>query len=345
MKSQLKTKLKLLIRMILLVVLYFFLLQHSSKAQQTFQFSQFQFNEYVINPAAAGRFDELDIQQGNRKQWFGIDESPMTFYASLTTPLGKRRSPRFNSIRDRKNYYENNREGLHHALGAIVMNDIFGAFTSTKLQFSYAINMPLINDWRLSMGPRIGAANSSINTQKIALKDPNDPTYFYYLSDGDRNFHFDSDFGIQLYNYNFKIGYAALQLIPTNITAVAVNNDAKRLLHHFVSASYDIILNEKMDFQSYLPKNIILRPSVLMRKTANSPFSIDYSMILDFQGAVLLGTAYRTGNTFVFYAGIYFGNNSNFIISYDLPTALISKSTFGTLEATLKLSLRPKKRF
>ena len=59
-----------------------------SYAQQNPQYSQYLRNQFMINPAAAGVYDFVDITMSGRWQWLGFDDSPRTAYLSGTFVLG-----------------------------------------------------------------------------------------------------------------------------------------------------------------------------------------------------------------------------------------------------------------
>ena len=63
----------------------------TSFAQQDPQFSQYQFNQMVINPAYAGSRDALSAVVNVRQQWSGFDGAPRTQAFSLHGPLKKKR--------------------------------------------------------------------------------------------------------------------------------------------------------------------------------------------------------------------------------------------------------------
>src|SRR5690606_4390647 len=58
-------------------------------AQQLPQLTQYQFNDYVINPAVAGSRPLFEIRSGHRYQWVGIQDAPRTFTLSTATPVGR----------------------------------------------------------------------------------------------------------------------------------------------------------------------------------------------------------------------------------------------------------------
>ncbi len=61
----------------------------AARAQQLPQLTQYQFNDYVFNPAVAGTRSFFELRSGHRYQWVGIQDAPRTFTLSGTTPLGR----------------------------------------------------------------------------------------------------------------------------------------------------------------------------------------------------------------------------------------------------------------
>ena len=64
--------------------------------QQMPQFSQYMRNQYMVNPAAAGMYDFLDITIGGRMQWLGFNNAPKTSYLYASSALSKRQKVRYN---------------------------------------------------------------------------------------------------------------------------------------------------------------------------------------------------------------------------------------------------------
>src|SRR3954467_11976436 len=56
-------------------------------AQQDPQYSLYQFNQLVINPAYAGARDGISVVADVRKQWAGISGSPTTGAVSVHSPI------------------------------------------------------------------------------------------------------------------------------------------------------------------------------------------------------------------------------------------------------------------
>ena len=106
-------------------------------AQQLPQYSQFQRNQILSNPGAAGSYDFIDITIGGRYQWAGFKNSPKTVYAYGSSVISKPKV-RFNpSLRTSNGPIRNPKVStgrVKHALGGEVYMDEYGAFR--KLSFS-----------------------------------------------------------------------------------------------------------------------------------------------------------------------------------------------------------------
>ena len=47
------------------------------------QYTLYNQNHYLINPAAAGNSEHLEVAIGFRQQWAGVSNAPRSFYAVL----------------------------------------------------------------------------------------------------------------------------------------------------------------------------------------------------------------------------------------------------------------------
>ncbi|MFI5453507.1 type IX secretion system membrane protein PorP/SprF [Pedobacter sp. UC225_61] len=62
----------------------------SSFGQQRPQYTQYIFNNYLLNPALSGIENYTDFKAGYRKQWSGIEGAPQTTFAAAHWSLGGR---------------------------------------------------------------------------------------------------------------------------------------------------------------------------------------------------------------------------------------------------------------
>src|SRR6201990_3243940 len=57
-------------------------------AQQRPQYTQYVFNNFLLNPALSGIENYTDVKAGYRSQWTGLQGAPVTSYITVNTPIG-----------------------------------------------------------------------------------------------------------------------------------------------------------------------------------------------------------------------------------------------------------------
>src|ERR1700761_3787768 len=67
----------------------FFAGLQSTFAQQRPQYTQYVFNNYLLNPAVSGIENYTDVKAGYRSQWTGLEGAPVTSYITINAPLGQ----------------------------------------------------------------------------------------------------------------------------------------------------------------------------------------------------------------------------------------------------------------
>ena len=58
-------------------------------AQQRPQYTQYIFDNLLLNPAVTGIENYTDVRVGYRNQWNGLEGAPVTSYITLSAPLGQ----------------------------------------------------------------------------------------------------------------------------------------------------------------------------------------------------------------------------------------------------------------
>src|SRR5476651_1593865 len=74
---------------ILYLFIFFALYIQSGVAQQRPQYTQYVFNNYLLNPAVTGIENYTDVKAGYRSQWTGLEGAPVTSYLTVNTPIGQ----------------------------------------------------------------------------------------------------------------------------------------------------------------------------------------------------------------------------------------------------------------
>src|SRR5438105_8960872 len=73
----------------IILIKLFLLFFIAGEAQQLALYSQYMVNDFVMNPAIAGRNNYFEAMSANRYQWIGITDAPRTYSLSVNGP-GKR---------------------------------------------------------------------------------------------------------------------------------------------------------------------------------------------------------------------------------------------------------------
>ena len=126
--------------------------------QQLPQYSQYNRNQFMINPAAAGIYDFKDFTIGGRYQWAGFDNAPITAYAYGAAVLKKTNQKYNPSIRTSYGTLKNpevNTGKLKHAIGGQFVADQYGAFRRMSFSGTYAIHLPVSETHNLSFGTKL----------------------------------------------------------------------------------------------------------------------------------------------------------------------------------------------
>ncbi len=305
--------------------------------QQLPQYSQYSRNQFMINPAAAGMYDFLDITIGGRFQWVGFDNAPVTTYAYGSTVL-KKKYQRYNpSIRTSAGsliYPEVNTGKFKHAVGGQIVGDQYGAFRKISFSGTYAIHLPVSKNYNLSFGTKLGISNNSflqdravVLSQSEGYTGPiyDDLAYNDFVADQSNLNFFDIGAGLYFYSKDLFIGIAADQLTRDMVKfgSGTANFDPRMQLN--ATAGYKIALNDRVK----------LMPSALLKMVPNTPLSIDASLQIEYQEKMWLGATYRYGDAAVIMLGACISEKFKFGYSYDFSISKLNNYNSGGHELVL----------
>lgn len=308
----------------------------SAMAQQLPQYTQYVFNNYLLNPAVTGIENYTDVKLGHRNQWTGLEGAPVTSYLSVNAPLGRNyiegdatSFSALNGINPSSRLYTHNYQAAepHHGIGAMVITDKAGPITQTNISATYAYHLGLTNRLNLSVGVMAGLNRISLNTQDITLTDPNDPA----IKNG-QNSHWRPDVGagVWLYSSNYYFGISARQLLPQNYYfGTSTLTSSPTVPHFFLTAGVKLFMTDEITFL----------PSVLVKKTNPVPLTFDVNGKFNFQDKFWVGGSYRRNDAVAILAGFNLSSLVNVGYSYDITTSALNTVSRGTHEIVLGLML------
>ena len=146
--------------------------------QQMPQYSQYQRNQIMANPAAVGAYDHVDITMGGRHQWTGFGSSgqgnisPRTAYLYGSAILSHTKIRYNPALRISNGPIRTPKVGtgkVKHAVGMQVVGDSYGAFNNLSFAGMYAIHLPLSRDVNMSFGVKAGMSNHSFDNTKAQV--------------------------------------------------------------------------------------------------------------------------------------------------------------------------------
>ena len=312
----------------------FTLIGLNAGAQQMAQMSQYLLNPYLINPAAAGLTDFVDMNLSFRQQWVGFDNSPQTYYFSANSVVGKiGAAPKYSaSLRTSRSSMQKNtgvRTGkMRHAVGGNMMVDSYGAFRRNMANVSYAIHLPITRGMNLAVGVGLGLSNFVFLPDRVSMLEAGDATYDRFLGNTTKRNLFDLFSGVYLYTEKLLLGYSNAQMMQNKVT-FGDPTDAKLHMHHFVMAGYRIDINEEFS----------LTPNLLVKYMNPAPVAIDLNCRFDVGDNFFGGVSYRHKDALVGMVGVLF-NDFKLGYSYDYTLSALRKQNSGGHEIVLGYKIR-----
>jgi type IX secretion system PorP/SprF family membrane protein len=265
--------------------------------QQDPQYSQYQFNQMVINPAYAGTKDALSVVVDVRRQWSGFDGAPSTQSFSFHGPLKKKRI----------------------GLGLSAYNDAIGPKRVTAAYGNISYILPVTSKMKLSFGIRAGVVNYVFDFNKMNYKDPGETNAFANIAGNKLKPDFDA--GLYLKSNSFYAGVSATHLNAayvyqdkisyTNVSGSQIEYDLTYRLntHVFAIVSKGFSVND----------NFVINPAIIYKGT-KAVNNVDGNLNFLINQRVWLGVFYRSDATIGALVQVYV--TSNFKVGYAFDTGI-----------------------
>ncbi len=291
-------------------------------SQQIPIYSQYILSEYLINPAVAGIDGMTTINLSGRKQWIGLQNTPETYSASVSTRLLK------STFSIKKNKYKKGSKGKV-GLGAAFVSDKNGAINRTYFKFTYAYHI-FVNSNQLSFGLEAYATQFKIDKDLIDFRDPDHPDIEALL--GKSAFVPDAGAGISYTTRKAGIGFSATNLLQSPIKFGNVNISSKELRH---LRNYTLFGIYKMQLNNY---DWNFEPSFILRGNENLRFVADITGRFIYKREYWTGISYRTSGELILLLGIKV-NKLYIGYSFDYGFNQLSKLSYGSHEIMLAIKL------
>lgn len=276
-------------------------------AQQYPVFTQYYFNELVINPAYAGAQVQLSLTAMYRNQWVNFPGAPKTFSVSGHTALVK------------------NKVGV----GLMVNHDEIGSYKNEHIYASYAYKIHF-HEATLSMGLQAGINLLGADYSKLDLQTPGDASFYNILNVVKPNF----GAGLFLSKKNFFVGLSVPFILNNKIASgvEGLLGQIKEARYYFLRAG------------AYLPldrfNKVKVNPSILIRQQEGQPLSVDLNNAFIFHDVFSAGLSYRTSDSFIAFIDLKISEKFHFGYSYDWTQSDLNKFSNGTHEFMINYRTR-----
>lgn len=269
-------------------------------AQQYPVFSQYYFNELVINPAYAGSHVQLSLTSTYRNQWVNFPGAPRTFSSSAHTSLYKGKV----------------------GVGLLINHDEIGSYSNNNVYAYYSYKVRFRNG-TLSFGLQAGFNYLGVDFSKLDLKNPDDAS-FAPLNVFKPNF----GSGIYYNRKNFFVGFSVPFLLNNTVSnGPDRSNSISEARYYFLRSGMIIPINAM--------QNVKLNPSILLRTQEGQPVSMDLNMGVILYDVLNPGISWRSGDSFITFIDIKLSEKFHFAYSYDWTTSNLNRFSNGSHEFTL----------
>jgi type IX secretion system PorP/SprF family membrane protein len=267
-------------------------------AQQSPHYTQYMFNDFVINPAVAGVNDYYQIRTNHRFQWAGITDPPLTNSLSIYGPHAK----------------------LPMGFGGYIYNDATGPTSRTGITGAYAYNIEINKDIRISGGLSMGLQQYKLDGTQLTAKDLTDlkiqPVVFStYIPD--------ASIGFYAYADEWYAGLSIAQLLNNNLKIFDEKSGLNKLKSHFYLTG---------GYKYKIDRDFTVEPSVIIKGTAPKVFQFDLSTRVIYQEMVWGGLSYRLKDAISVLIGYIHDEKFYFGYAYDLGVSDLRKYNSGTHE-------------
>jgi type IX secretion system PorP/SprF family membrane protein len=273
--------------------------------QQAPQFTQFMFNNLIVNPAYAGADRIPTVNFLSRSQWTGVEGAPSTLAFAAHTPV--------------KNI----------GLGITFLHDRIGVHKNTTILTNYAYHIRLSDHATISMGLQGGVSSLRSDYTSLASS-AGDPK----ASNTVNETFFDFGGGIYLQGSRLSLGVSAPSLLSNT---VHVNDSVDIVFNRstiYGYLRYRFPLTEKFD----------LDPGILVKYFQDLPAVIDVNAILTYRKVIAAGLGYRHKESIEGLMRLQLTHQLQFAYSYDYPINLVSRLSSSSHEVMIQYQFKRKER-
>ncbi len=286
-----------------LIAVFCGMLMHFADAQQLPQFSQFMYNNLVLNPAYAGADEALSVSLLHRSQWTGVENAPSTQSLSIHTLVKKKQI----------------------GLGLTIVSDRIGVHKNTSILSNYAFHIAVKEGVTFSMGLQAGITNLKSDYASLAGTSA-DPK----LANSVNETNLDFGAGLSLRSRAFQLGLSVPGLISQT---VGLNDSLSVTLKKMSWLGY-------LRYRFTLTEAWAFEPAILVKYLPGLPVSIDGNLNFVFRDVFTSGVSYRSHESIDLLLRFQLTPQLQFGYAYDYPIQSAARLSSASHELMLSYVFR-----
>lgn len=268
-------------------------------------YSLYTFNSQAINPALAGFTKDHEISLIHRQQWMGLEGAPKSFFLNASFRAKQKSGIGLNGFIDQA--------------GPVKIQSFSG---------DYSYHTQLNEQWRLSSGVRLAAANVSVDLSSLRLVHTNDESFATNISSGVK---FNTGWGIRFSNQKGSfLSVMMPRLIKYNFGESSGAYKDVAYLYGMLGTKWAI------------SPNFSLAPSLLLRAAGDAPLSVDVNLVSTIGSRLDVGVHVRLKDSVGGRLGIQISEGICLGYVYEMPTTTLSLLSSQTHELGIKFLIHPK---
>jgi len=268
--------------------------------QQDPQYTQYMYNQNVINPPYAGSRGVLSLNMLGRTQWVGVNGAPCTLTLSIHSPISQ-------SI----------------GLGFSVIHDEIGPAKEDNIYADFSYTIHIFDEGNLAFGLKAGFTFLNVRSLEGLEADTvlNEPINLT-----------SPNFGAGLYYYTQKF-YAGLA-VPNFLETEHLDNTsvsyASEKRHYFFTTGFVFDIND----------DVKLKPSMMIKVVDGAPVSMDISVNTLINNKLEFGLNYRFEDSISAMVGLNVSDDMRLGYAYDYTISRFNEFNSGSHEIFLIYELK-----
>lgn len=284
----------------------------NSTAQQDPQFTQYMYNQNIINPAyATGNKSELNIGALYRTQWVGLEGAPKTASLFVHYPVSERIE-----------------------LGLSFTNDDIGnVVTENNIYADFAYILPVSEEAKLSLGIKAGVTLFDANFNGFNLQSGGVDTDVAFNENVTQTFP-NVGLGAFYFTDKYYVGLSAPNLLTTTHleNENGIQSTGVQDIHFFLTGGYVFDINSDLKF----------KPAFMVKGVKGSPLSLDLTANVLFNEKFEAGLAYRFGDALSGLVNYRVAPNLRIGYAYDYTVNNLGNYNTGSHEIMLLFNVKSK---